>query len=194
MPKSKAALTINLNLLKPQSNSEKLPIKFISWLLSSGRYIFTVVNALVLIAFITRFKFDADLAAKNEAIAEQIPYVESLRPYELLIKDTQLKLSTIGTVKKNVPDWSLLLKNISDQVPLGITISAINIDNNIGSAKIHISGQTQLTSDVTNFMAALREDSTFSNVNLASIALEQSFIKFAIDAQAKLTSSGRSSL
>lgn len=190
MPKHKPALTINLNLLKPQSNPEKLLVRLINWLLSSGRYILTIVNALVLIAFITRFKFDADLAAKNEAIAEQVPYIESLRPYELLIKDTQLKLSTINTVKSNALDWQLLLKKIAGQVPISTTITGINIDNNIGSANIHISGQTQYNSDIGNFVVGLKEDNTFNNVNLASINLEQGVIKFTIDTQAKLAASG----
>lgn len=194
MPKSKPTLTINLNLLKPQSNPAKLPVRLITWLLSSGRYIFAVVNALVLIAFITRFKLDADLVSKNEAIAEQVPYIESLRPYELLIRDTQLKLSTIDAVKKNALDWQLLLKKIADQVPASIAITGINIDNNIGSATIHISGQTQFTSDITSFVTGLKEDNTFSGVSLSSISLEQGAIKFAIDTSAKLTASGGKSL
>lgn len=194
MPKPKSPLTINLNLLKPQSNPEKLPLKFIRWLLSSGRYIFIGVNILVLTAFVARFKLDADLAAKNEAIAEQVPYVESLKPYELLIKNVQLKLSTIGSMKKSSLDWPLLLAKISSQVPLGVTITGINIDNNLGSAKVFISGQTQLSSDITNFIAGLREDQTFSNINLANISLEQSIIKFGVDLQAKLPASGGESL
>lgn len=190
MPKSKSILAINLNLLKPQSNPGKVPVRLISWLLSSGRYIFAVVNALVLIAFITRFRFDADLAAKNEAIAEQIPYIESLKPYELLIRNTQLKLSTIDTARRNALDWQSLLKKIADQVPVSITIISINIDNNVGSANIHISGQTQFNSDITSFIAGLKGDSTFSNVNLSSMSLEQGAIKFTIDTQSRLTASG----
>ncbi len=193
MPKSKPTLAINLNLLKPQSNPAKLPVKLIVWLLSSGRYIFAVVNALVLIAFVTRFKLDADLVSKNEAIAEQIPYIESLRPYELLIRNTQLKLSTIDTAKRNALDWQLLLKKIADQVPTNVTITGINIDNNIGNANIHISGQTRFNSDITSFVVGLKGDNTFSNVNLSSISLEQGTIKFAINTSAKLAASeGRS--
>lgn len=194
MPKSKHILTLNLNLLKPESNPEKLPVKLIKWLLSSGRYIFAVVNALVLIAFVTRFKFDADLAAKNEAIAEQIPYIESLKPYEVLIRNTQLKLSTIDTAKRNGLDWQLLLKKIADQIPTSITITGINIDNNTGSANIHISGQTQFNSDMANLITGLKGDNAFSNVSLSGISLEQGTIKFTIDTQAKLPTKGGQSL
>src|SRR3989338_10870849 len=105
MPKSKSPkLVINLDLLKPQSNPDKLPTKLFHWLLYSGRYIFVFVEALVLIAFAARFKLDADLAAKKEAIEEKIPYIENLRPYEILIRETQLKLSTIDSVRRNSLD------------------------------------------------------------------------------------------
>jgi len=127
MPKAKHKLAINLNLLKPQSNPEKLPVKLIRWLLSSGRYIFVLVNALVLIAFGTRFKLDADLADKKYKIEEQIPYIDSLRPYEIIIRETQLKLLTIDTVKKSSPDWAATLKKIADQTPTSIKITNINI-------------------------------------------------------------------
>lgn len=194
MPKPKSNLAINLNLLKPQSNPEKLPVRFVTWLLSSGRYIFAVVNALVLIAFVTRFKLDADLAAKNEAITEQIPYIESLKPYELLIRETQLKLSTIDNAKRNALDLQLLLKKIADQIPTGTTINGINIDNKIGSATIHISGQTPFSSDITNLIAGLKGDSAFSEINLSNINLEQGIIKFAVDTQFKLAATGGKSL
>lgn len=194
MPKSKPKLSINLNLLKPQSNPEKIPIKILIWLLSSGRYLFVVVNALVLIAVIARFKLDADLATKKEAIAEQVPYIESLRPYELLIKDTQLKLSTIDLKKRGGLDWPLLLKKIADQIPIGTTITSINIDNKTGSATVHISGQTAFNNDISNFVAGLKGDSTFSSVNLASVSLEKNTVKFTIDTQARLIASGGKSL
>ena len=186
MPKSKPRLTLNLNLLKPQSNPEKLPVKLIRWLLSSGRYVFVAVNGLVLLAFFMRFKLDADIAAKKEAIEEQIPYIESLRPYEILIRETQLKLSTIDSAKKNYLDWSSILKKISDQTPPGIKIVNINIAKNLGIATIHVSGQTPNNNDLTNFISGLKEDGAFSEVSLAGVGVEQGVIKFTIDATAKL--------
>src|SRR3989344_5954459 len=119
MPRSKKpGLSIKLNLLKPQSNPAKIPVKFISWLFSSGRYIFIIVNGLVLIAFIARFKLDADLASTKE------------------------------TIKTRSPDWQDLLKRIADQTPVSITITSINIEKNAGKNVIRLSGQTRISSDV----------------------------------------------
>ncbi|MBI4035588.1 PilN domain-containing protein [Candidatus Daviesbacteria bacterium] len=193
MPKPKTKLIIRLNLLKPQSNPELLPVKFFRWLLSAGRYLFVLVEAVVLIAFGARFKLDADLAAKKEAIEEQIPYIESLKPYEVLIRQTQFKLSTIDSAKKDSLDGAAILKKIANQTPTSVTIISINIDKKAGDASLHINGQTPVNRDLSNFIAGLKEDSAFSNVSIASIGFEQGAIKFTIDATAR-TISGRNNL
>ncbi|MCL5784842.1 MAG: PilN domain-containing protein [Patescibacteria group bacterium] len=186
MPKSKHKLGIDLNLLKPQSNPEKLPAKLLSWLLSSGRYIFVLVEALVLIAFGARFKLDADLAAKKEAIEDQIPYIESLKPYEVLIRDTQLKLSTIDNAKRNSLDWPMVLKKIADQTPFSVKLSSVNITKNAGNGGIHIIGQTPSGNDLISFIAGLKGDNAFSNVDLENIGVDQTMISFTISTSVRL--------
>lgn len=191
MPKAyNPKLAIHLNLLKPQSSPEKFVVKLLRWLLYTGRYLFVFVEAIVLIAFVARFKLDGDLAAKKEAIEEQIPYIESLKPYEILIRQTQLKLSTIATVKKEALDFSIILKKIADQTPLNVKLTAINIEKEVDNADIRINGQTQVSSDLTSFMAGLKEEESFSNVNITNIGLEQGIITFSIEAAAKLASVG----
>lgn len=192
MPKSKVKLAIHLNLLKPQSNPEKLLVKLIRWLLSSGRYIFVFVEGLVLIAFISRFKLDADLQSKKEAIEEQIPYIESLKAYEVLIRQTQLKLSTIDDIKRSSPDWPVILKKIAGQIPLSVKITTINLGRNVDTVTVHITGQTPNNQDLTSFIAALKENQAFNSVNLASVGLEQGIIKFTVDLVAKSSSGGNS--
>ena len=194
MPKSKPKLAIRLDLLKPQSNPEKLPVKLIRWLLSTGRYIFVLVEALVLIAFGARFKLDADLSAKKEAIEQQIPYIESLKPYEILIRQTQLKLATINTLKTNSADYPVILKKIADQTPLGVKLIGMNLDKSIDKVTIKINAQAQNNNDLTNFVAGLKSDQTFSDVNLAGVGLEQGSLHFSISTFAHLTSLGGKSL
>lgn len=180
MPKKSLKLGINLDLLKPQSNPEKLPIKLFRWLLSTGRYLFIVVEVVVLIAFITRFKFDADLASKKEAIEQQIPYIESLKPYEILIRQTQLKISTILTARADLIDYPVILKKIADQTPTGVKIIGLNMEKGVGKVTFSMNGEAQNNNDITSFVEGLKQDSTFSDVNLTSIGLEQGIIRFTL--------------
>lgn len=193
MPKKTGSnLIINLDLLRSQSNPEKLPIKLIRWLLSTGRYIFIFVEAVVLIAFGARFKLDADLASKKDALEQQTPYIESLKPYEVLIRQTQLKLATIATVKDNSVDFSAILRRIADQTPTGVKIISIDLGQTIGKATVLINAQSQTNSDLASFIQGLKSDSTFSDVNLASVGLEKGNINFTINASGKSASGGPS--
>ena len=185
MPKKLPKLSIRLDLLKPQSNPEKLPVKLVRWLLSTGRYIFIIVESLVLLAFIARFKLDADLASKKEAIEQQIPYIESLKSYEVLIRQTQLKLSTIDNIKTNAINFADILKNISDQTPLGIRITSVNLTKNADSVGIQISGQSQSNNDLTIFTAGVKQNQNFSDVGFTNIGFEKGLINFSMGASFK---------
>lgn len=191
MPKSSPKLAIHLDLLKPQSNPEKILVKIMRWVLSTGRYLLIFVEGIVLLAFIARFKFDADLATRKEAIEQQTAYIEALRDTEILIRQTQLKLSTIAAAKTSSVDYPAILKKIADQTPLGIKITGINLGKNINQASIQITGQAQNNNDVTNFVIGLKEDQSFSDVKLTSIGLEEGIINFSLTASNKINSGGK---
>lgn len=194
MPKASPKMLINLDLLRPQGNPEKLHIRLIRWLLSTGRYIFIFVEALVLAAFILRFKLDADLATKKEAIEEQIPFIESLKPYEVLIKQTQLKLSTIEAFNQNIADYPLILKRLSDQTPTGVKILNISVVKEVGKITMQINAQAQNNNDLATFIFGMKEDKYFSEVNLISVGLDQGIIHFTITATTTLSQRGEKSL
>lgn len=176
---------INLDLLKPQSNPEKILVKLIHWLLSTGRYIFILVEAIVLIAFITRFKLDEDLATKNEEITQQIPYIESLKSTEILIRQTQLKLSIIDSTYKASPDYIQILKKISDQTPTNVKVSNINIDTNSANVTIHLNAIAQSNNDIAILVSGLKQDPDFSDVNIGNIGFDKGSLAFSITAQIK---------
>lgn len=186
MPKSqKPKLIIHLDLLKPQSNPEKLAVKLIRWLLSTGRFIFVFVEAVVLMAFIARFKLDADLQSNKEAIEQQLPYIESLRPFEILIRQTQFKLETYDSFYKTYVDYVQILTKIADQTPLGVKIVNLNLERKIDTVTINLSGQAQGNSDLAIFLNGLKTDQTFSAVVIASIGFEKGSLNFSLSAQAK---------
>lgn len=182
MPKSKTHLRLNLDLLKPQSNPEKLPVKLLRWLLGSGRFIFILVEALVLLAFFTRFKLDADLASRKEAIEEQIPYIESLRPYEMLIRQTQLKLSTIKAFNQNNPDYSGILNKLTEHIPVSVKVNSLSMEKAVNKLIVQINAEAPSNSDLSRFVNNLKQDKYFAEVSLVSVGLEENLLKFTVEA------------
>ena len=192
MPKREnLKLAINLDLLKPQSNPEKLLSKLFRWLISTGRYILVFVEALVLIVFIARFKLDGDLASRKEAIEEQIPYLESLKPFEVTVRQTQFKLSTIGSFYSNYVDFPQILKKIADQTPAGVKISSLNLEKNLTQVTIKLTGLAQNNTDLSILLAGLKQDQFFSDVTITGIGFEKGTLNFTINAQANLSQGGK---
>ena len=193
MPKqSLNKLRINFDLLRPQSNPVKLPVKIIRWLLSSGRYIFIFVEGLVLIAFVARFKLDADLTNLNDSIEEQIPYIESLKAYEVRIRQTQLKLTTIDNINQNSADYGQVLKKIAAQTPSGVKINNLTFDKSAGKVNIQINGQATSNINISTLVSGIKSDNYFSDVNLASVGVEEGVIKFSISAGGSIFVNGGS--
>ncbi len=186
MPKKNLKIGIHLDLLKPQSNPEKLPLRVFRWLLSTGRFLFIFVEGIVLIAFILRFKLDADLASKKEAIEQQIPYIESLNSYEILIRQTQDKIAAIMAAKSDSADYPLTLKKIADQTPQGIKIIGLNMEKSVGKVTFSLNGEAQNSNDVTSFVQGLKQESLFSNINLTGIGLDQGVIHFNLTGSAQV--------
>lgn len=181
MPATKIPkLSIHLDLLHPQSNPEKITSRLLRWLLSSGRYIFIFVEGLVLIAFLSRFKLDGDLAEKKDTIEQLVPYIQSLKQYEIAARDLQLKLSSINSLVSQQPDYSQILKTVASKTPTGVKISSLNLTKDISKSKVQINAQAQNNNDLVTFVSALKQALNFSDVNLISISLEQNIISFSI--------------
>lgn len=172
--------SINIDLLKPQGNQEKIYIKLTKWLFSTGRYIIIGVELIVLIAFVSRFKFDADLASNKEAIEQQIPFIESQKTDELLIRQTQLQLTTIKDIRHSSADFVSILEKIAAQTPLNVKITTINLESDNGKINLRINGQSPDSNLLTAFVAALKADRAFSEINLASISLDLGVTTFNI--------------
>ena len=187
MPKqNNLKLSIHLDLLKSQSNPEKIITRLLRWLLSTGRFIFVFVEALVLIVFISRFKLDEDLTNKKDAVDRQIPYIESLKQFELLTRQTQLKLATISSFKNSVTDYPQILKRIADQTPTGLKIISIKLDKSGAVVSIQLNGIATTNNDLGGFVSGLKKDQLFSDISITSISFDKGTLNFSIKAQSKL--------
>lgn len=195
MPKLPSTkLNIHLDLLKPQSSSEKILSKLIRWLLSTGRYIFIFVEALVLLAFFLRFSLDEKLQSNNETIKKQLPYIQSLKSVEIAVREIQLKLSTIDSFYTSYADYSLVLIKIAGQTPLGVKLINLNLQKNVAKITINFTAQAQNNADLASFLAGLKQDPFFSDVHITSIGFEKGSLNFSLSAVANISAVGGKNL
>ena len=173
---------LSVNLLHPQGVPQKLPVKFLKWLLSYGRFIAIVVELIVILTFVVRFKLDSDLNSIKDNINNQLPIIKNSAPLEADIRQTQFKLDTIKTVYNHTPQWQLLLRDIADQIPGGVKLRSISLQHNTNSTGVafQINGSSSSNSDLAVFLNGMRQSSAFIDPTLTSITFESGQLVFTI--------------
>lgn len=190
MPK-KSRIKINLDLLRPQSQPQQIAVKLFRWLLSSGRYLIIGVEIIVLGAFLLRFKLDGDIAATREAIEAQVPFIKSLAADEKLIRLTQFQLTIVKETKQTSSDFPDILSRVAKQTPSGVSLKALSMDSLEGTLNMKLSATATDNSQLASFMAGLKSDQGFSNLNLADVSFEGGNINFSISTTVKTIKGGK---
>lgn len=180
MPKKPFSLRLNINLLRPQGLSDQFAVKLIRWLLTTGRFIVVIVEAVVLVAFVVRFKYDSDLETLSDNINQQIPVVQSYKNDEVIIRQTQKQLSLIKQLRTSSPDYPSIIKELSSQTPQGVKLNSLNLEKTDSSVLIRLTGEVINSGDLSAFLQGLKGDKNFSDINLESISLSKDIVNFSI--------------
>lgn len=178
--KAPAIFNLHLDLLHPQGLPEKLPLRFIKWLINYGRFIAIVVELIVMVTFIARFKFDADLSQTKEKINEQIPFIQNLSQTEASIRQTQYKLSLIRKNFTASSQWSNILKQISQQLPTGVKLTGLNLDATAGPLHFRLNGTSSSDVALAAMLSGLKSTQGFRNISLSNISFDNGQLVFAI--------------
>lgn len=175
-------LRIKLNLLHPQGSSQRLAEKFFKWLISYGRFIVIAVEAVVIGAFIMRFSLDAKLDELKNRINDDVPYVTKLAQDESLIRQTQLRLKTIGETYKDSQKWSEILSDLTAKLPERVIFINLNIqkDAMTNSLQFRLSAKTNLHTYLSQYLNNLKSDPKFKDILLANVSYDQGELLFII--------------
>lgn len=179
---------LKINLLNPQGQQLRLPAKLLFWLFGYGRFIVILVEIVVIICFLIRFKLDADLENINKQIQTEVDSIKSHSSDELLIKQTQQRLKLIQQTYDASPDWKNSFSNLSSKVPNGVSFSTLNLqhDPNAKSVQFKISALAKSSNDLASFLQALKEadknedQRLFKNVTLSNVSLSNNQISFTV--------------
>lgn len=174
-------LRIDLNLLHPKEIQARLPEKFLKWLITYGRFIVILVEVVVVAAFLTRFKFDADLDNLKTKIRQDLPYVEGQATDEALINQTQTKLALIDKTFLAGDRWQETIIEISSQTPSSIQFLGLLLEEkDEQNINFKISALTLSNVDLGIFLNNLRGQDNLRDINLANISFDEDQILFTI--------------
>ncbi len=163
-----------INLLIRRGEKVALLTRLIKWTLTSGKLIVVLVEIITIGAFVMRYKLDGDLSQLQDSIKNEVPYLESLKADELLIRQTQFKIATIRQTKTETLDFSQVITKIANITPKNIKISNIAFDRTQSFPKtlFNLSGTTPSNIELSVFMSSLQKDPSFTEVTLTNISFE----------------------
>lgn len=165
---------LKINLLLKKEAQLKIHRRLLKWILSSGRFIVIFVEIATIGAFVFRYKLDSELLDLQEQIKNQIPYIQSLKQNEIVIRQTQLQLSTIKQIKSGSPNFAAIFARIATLTPYNIKLTNITLDRaqSFPKTTVIISGQTSSNFELSAFLKALQKDPNFAEITLSNVSFE----------------------
>jgi hypothetical protein len=167
--------TPDINLL-PKAESANTPAgKFLEWALSWGKKIVILTELIVVLAFLSRFYFDTEVANLSEDIDHKKAIVESSLDFENEFRSVTNRVD--GAIKiEKLPSTVLVLKSVEKNIPSSVSVTQINIDKDV----VNFSGlgdDQSLAQMVANF----RDSTQFKDLSLDKISKgESSGVNFSV--------------
>ncbi len=171
-----------INLL-PREEFEKKPLgRFLTWALSAGRYIVIFTELIVILAFLSRFKLDRDLADLNQSIREKQAIIEASADFEKEFIFLQTRLAAIKKLKGQQLSFSQLVNIVGALTPFDVAIANLSLSEE----GLRINAIALSERGLGNFVANLSTSPHFREVTLTSVSKSLETgpeIKFIINAQ-----------
>jgi len=158
--------------------------KIIIWFVNIGRFIVIGTELVVILAFITRFKFDTDLVNLNEEIVQKQTKLDTFGSLENKVRFLQGKINLIKKLEASAPATDKILNLISGLVPADVYLDTLSFSKDQFNAKAISLSPT----GVALFMQNLQKSDQFTQINLTSLktgGLSNPKIEFTIQVSIK---------
>lgn len=117
-----------LNLLEASAAPKSTWDNIYDWVFKIGRYIIVAVEAVVILAFVSRFILDRRNNDLKEEIEGRIGILSAQREMESEIRSVQKTLTNISKMTNAQNSMSSKLEGILSSLPGGVSLDSINID------------------------------------------------------------------
>ena len=172
----------DINLL---ASEEKKVGKFLTWVLSYGRYIIIGTEIIVLLAFLSRFKLDRELTDLHQSIADKQAIILAASDLENQVRNLQNHLIIIKKLDQQRGYPPKLLTSFETMIPTDVTLTEITInDKNIKLTAVALSNEGFRT-----FLNNLAASEYFSDISLDDVTknTEGTGVNFSVSATLKNT-------
>ena len=170
-----------INLLPQKGFQATTSGRILAWILSTFRIIVIATEVIVMIAFLSRFWFDAQNTDLNEKIEQKQAILVAARDFELRFKDIQKRLKVYSNLTATNNESTNFLSNVTTYTPADVILTKFGVVDD----KVEITAVTPNERSIQQFIVNLSSDETLKDVGLSKIntsSLNSSLLLFTIEA------------
>ena len=173
-----------INLLPQKGFQSTTSGRVLAWILSTFRIIVIVTEILVMIAFLSRFWFDAQNTDLNDKIEQKQRILIAARDFEVRFKDIQQRLEVYNSFQNKTASKTDLLARTSSYTPTDVILTRYKVEGD----KIEITAVTPNEKSIQQFVINLDNDEALNDVGLSKLSTSSdnsSLLVFTIEARLK---------
>jgi len=139
----------------PQEDWEKgTGGRLLKWALTVGRHIVIFTELIVILAFLSRFKFDRDLTDINEEVKQKQVIVTNSATFEQEFRLLQSRLTRIEQQRKMQPETDLIVDAVASLLPIDVYLSDLTVANKQVTLNAIALSETSLAKFTNNLKAS----------------------------------------
>lgn len=158
----------NINLL-PGEEGKKLG-KFLTWVLTYGRYIIIGTEIIVLLAFLSRFKLDRDLTDLHSSIAQKQAVILAAQDLERQVRELQNRLLIIKKLEQQRDFPPKLLVAFESLTPVDVTLTEFSLE----PSKLTLTAVAFSNEGFSTFLNNLSASAYFADISLDQVGKPRS--------------------
>ena len=178
-----------INLLPQKGFESSTSGRILAWILSTFRIIVIVTEIIVMVAFLSRFWFDAQNTDLNEKIQQKQAILVATQEFEMDFKDVQKRLKLYSSLTKTGNLYSEILLAITSYLPSDVILTKFSVRQK----GVEIVAASPNERSIEQFMVNLTSVPEIENIGLIGVNTNPdspSVILFTISAKVKETSGG----
>lgn len=119
-----------INLLPKDGFSETFGGKILTWALTVGRYIVIITQLVVIVAFLSRFRYDMQLAEIRDEIKNNQEVIASFQDLEEQFRYFQARIKNVEEISNTNSSISGFYQEISQITPKDVYFKSISVSSN----------------------------------------------------------------
>ncbi|MDO8487723.1 MAG: PilN domain-containing protein [bacterium] len=159
------APSAGINLLPKTEFETTFWGRFIKWAITTGRYMLILVELVVIIAFLSRFKLDKDLANLSDSINGKKSVLEAASASEQKFRVVQARLNAAGSMLDAQLEARRTMNTITGYTPPEVNLTQIIIQ----PRQVTISAKTGVQTGLAIFLSRLTADPVWKSVDLTDV-------------------------